>query len=145
MQWQIPVHACNSWRLFINFPYLFYLGRISLLGLQTKTISKRNSSTFCQFKSYNPEIFMSSVATTFVLATLKYSLTNSASHKKWHVFPYDGFPRFKYHSIALVLLYNNIRLERRFSIKWFKLHAVKNSINFCYFTIETLNKIRINQ
>ena len=26
-----------------------------------------------------------------------------------------------------------------------KLHAVKNSIKFCYFIIETLNKIRINQ
>ena len=26
-----------------------------------------------------------------------------------------------------------------------KLHAVTNSIKFCYFIIETLNKIRINQ
>ena len=26
-----------------------------------------------------------------------------------------------------------------------KLHAVKNSIKVCYFIIETLNKIRINQ
>ena len=39
------------------------------------------------------------------------SAHKSASRKKWYVLvPLDGYPRFKYHSIALVLLYN-MRLE----------------------------------
>ena len=35
-----------------------YLGHISLLGLQAQTRRQRNSSTFCSFKSYNPENFV---------------------------------------------------------------------------------------
>ena len=58
---------------FIYFSYLSYLGHLSLLGLQTKTRTQRNSSTFCSFKSYNPETFMSSAATAFMHATLKRS------------------------------------------------------------------------
>ena len=58
---------------FIYFSYLSYLGHLSLLGHQTKTRRQRNSSTFCSFKSYNPETFMSSAATAFVHATLKRS------------------------------------------------------------------------
>ena len=58
---------------FIYFSYLSYLGHLSLLGLQTKTRRQRNSSTFCSFKSYNPETFMSSAATAFMHATLKRS------------------------------------------------------------------------
>ena len=51
---------------FIYFSYLSYLGHLSLLGLQTKTRRQRNSSTFCSFKSYNPETFMSSAATALI-------------------------------------------------------------------------------
>ena len=58
---------------FIYFSYLSYLGHLSLLGLQTKTRRQRNSSTFCSFKFYNPETFMSSAATAFVHVTLKRS------------------------------------------------------------------------
>ena len=58
---------------FIYFSYLFYLGHLSLLGLQTKTRRQRNSSTFCSFKSHNPETFMSSAASAFVHATRKRS------------------------------------------------------------------------
>ena len=65
--------ACNFLPFFIYFSYLFYLGHLSLLELQTKTRRQRNSSTFCSFKSYNPETFMSSTATAFVHATLKRS------------------------------------------------------------------------
>ena len=56
---------------FIYFSYLFYLGHLSLLGLQTKTRRQSHSSTFCSFKSHNPETFMSSAASAFVHATLK--------------------------------------------------------------------------
>ena len=58
---------------FIYFSYLFYLGHLSLLGLQTKIRRQRNSSTFCSFKSHNPETFMSSAASAFVHATRKRS------------------------------------------------------------------------
>ena len=58
---------------FIYFSYLFYLGHLSLLGLQTKTRRQSNSSTFCSFKSCNPETFMSFAASAFVHATLKHS------------------------------------------------------------------------
>ena len=58
---------------FIYFSYLFYVGHLSLLGLQTKIRRRSNSSTFCSFKSYNSETFMSSAATTFVHATHKHS------------------------------------------------------------------------
>ena len=59
---------------FIYFSYSFYLGHLSLLGLQTKTIRRqRNSSTFCWFRSHNPETSMSSTASAFVHATRKHS------------------------------------------------------------------------
>jgi hypothetical protein len=35
--------------------YLFYLGHLSLIGLQTKTRRQSNFSTFSLFTSYNPE------------------------------------------------------------------------------------------
>ena len=65
--------ACNFCRFLSIFSYLSYLGHPSLLGLQTKTRRQSNSSTFCSFKSHNPETFMSSAATAFVHATLKRS------------------------------------------------------------------------
>ena len=122
--------ACNL----SIFSYLSYLGHPSFLGLQTKTRRQSNSSTFCSFQSHNPETFMSSTATAFVHATHKrfcamcYSqaLTKSASRKKWYVLvPLDGFPWFKHHSIALVLLYN-IRLEQSFSIERFPSYTLLN-------------------
>ena len=70
--WHIPVFAIFA-VFFTYFSYLSYLGHLSLLGLQTKTKRQRNSSTFCSFKSHNPETFMSSAATAFVHATLKRS------------------------------------------------------------------------
>ena len=72
IRWLIPVHAIFG-VFFIYFSYLFYLGHLSLLGHHTKTRRQSNSSTFCSFKSYNPETFMSSAATAFVHATLKRS------------------------------------------------------------------------
>ncbi len=65
--------AYNFCRFFIHFSYLFYVGHLSLLGLQTKTRRQSNSSTFCLFKSYNTETFMSSAASAFVHATRKRS------------------------------------------------------------------------
>ena len=63
---------------FINFSYLSYLGHLSLLGLQTKT---RNSSTFCSFKSHNPETFMSSAATAIICVNqLTMKLKSTSSH-----------------------------------------------------------------
>ena len=56
---------------------------------------------------------MSSMVSTFVhaIATRKHSQIPGASCKKWHnLVPLDGFPLFKHHSIALVLLYS-MRLE----------------------------------
>ena len=63
---------------FIYFSYLSYLGHPLLLGLQTKTRRQSNSSTFFSFKSHNPETFMSSAASAFVLVSL--------------ATPLDGFP-----------------------------------------------------
>ena len=108
IRWHIPVHAILPF--FIYFSYLFYLGHLSLLGLQTKTRRQRNSSTFCSLKSHNLETFMSSTATAFVHATLKRSqkVPRVKSGTFW-------FPRMDSHDsstipVALVLLYN-IRLE----------------------------------
>ena len=72
IRWHIPMHAIFA-VFFIYFSYLFYLGHLSLLGLQTKTRRQSNSSTFCSFKSYNPETFMSSAASASVHATRKRS------------------------------------------------------------------------
>ena len=96
----------------IYFSYLFYLGHLSLLGLETKTRRQRNSSTFFSFKSHNPKTLMSSAVSAFVHATRKRSqkVPRTKSGTFW-------FP--KHHSLALVLLYN-IRLERSFSIEWFQ-------------------------
>ena len=44
IRWHIPVHAIFA--IFYPFSYLFYLGHLSLLGLQTKTRRQSNSSTF---------------------------------------------------------------------------------------------------
>ena len=94
---------------------------------------------------HNLETFMSSAATVFVHATLKHSQKVPRAKNGTFWFPrmdyHDSW--FKYHSIALVFLYN-IRLEWSFGVDP-KLHAVKRSINFCSFTIETLNRICINQ
>ena len=71
IRWHIPMHA--SFAFFIYFSYLFYLGHLSLLGLQIKIRRQSNSSTFCLFKSHNPETFMSSAAIAFVHAVCKRS------------------------------------------------------------------------
>ena len=95
IRWHIPVHAIFAG--FIYFSYLVYLGHLSLLGHQTKTRRQSNSSTFCSFKSYNPETFMSSAATAFVHATLKRSQkvphTNSGTF--W-------FPRMDSHDSSTI-------------------------------------------
>ena len=82
---------------FIYFSYLFYLGHLSLLGHQTKTRRQSNSSTFCSFKSYNPETFMSSAATAFVHATLKRSqkVPRAKSGTFW-------FPRMDSHDSSTI-------------------------------------------
>jgi hypothetical protein len=71
-----PNSPMNFWYriLFLlrSVTYLFYLRHISLLGLQIKTKTHSNSSPFCSFKSYNSDIFMSSVVTTSVHATRRY-------------------------------------------------------------------------
>ena len=84
---------------FIYFSYLSYLrvGHLSLLGLQTKTRRQRNSSTFCLFKSYNPETFMSSAATAFVHDTRKCSqeVPRAKSGTFW-------FPRMDSHDSSTI-------------------------------------------
>ena len=69
-RWHIPMHAIFA-VLYIFF--LPVLSRPSFTSRTPKTRRQRNSSTFCSFKSYNPETFMSSAATAFVHATLKRS------------------------------------------------------------------------
>ena len=95
IRWHIPVHAILPF--FIYFSYLFYLGHLSLLGHQTKTRRQSNSSTFCSFKSYNPETFMSSAATAFVHATLKRSqkVPRAKSGTFW-------FPRMDSHDSSTI-------------------------------------------
>ena len=95
IRWHIPVHAIFA--VFIYFSCLFYLGHLSLLGHQTKTRRQSNSSTFCSFKSYNPETFMSSAATAFVHATLKRSqkVPRAKSGTFW-------FPRMDSHDSSTI-------------------------------------------
>ena len=131
--------ACNFCRFFIYFSYLFYLGHLSLLGHQTKTRRQSNSSTFCSFKSCNPETFMSSAVTTFVHATLK----RSQKVARFGSLGWIPMIQVPFHSSCVALQYETRTKFFRRAVP--KLYAVKNSINFCYFTIETLNKIRINQ
>ena len=75
---------CMQFLPFLSiFSYLFYLGHLSLLGLQTKTRRQSNSSTLCSFKSHNPETFMSSTASASVHAICKRSqkcLTQKVGH-----------------------------------------------------------------
>ena len=68
-----PVAHSSACNFFICYSYLFYLGHLSLLRLQTRTRRQRNSSIFCSFKSYNPETFMSSTVIASVYATCKRS------------------------------------------------------------------------
>ena len=51
----------------------FFLPVLSRPSFTSRTPKDRNTSTFCSFKSYNPETFMSSTATTFVHDTHKHS------------------------------------------------------------------------
>ena len=107
--------------VFIYFSYLFYLGHLSLLGLQTKTKRQSNSSTFCSFKFHHPEIFMNSAASVFVDATCKRS-QKCLAQKVGHL----GSPGwFKHHSIALVLLYKTGTKFFHWAVP--ELHTVKNS------------------
>ena len=57
---------------FYLFYYPFYLGRSSLLGLQTKTRRKSNSS-FLSFKPHYLEMSMCSAVNVFVHAICKHS------------------------------------------------------------------------
>ena len=121
--------ACNFCRFFIYFSYLFYLSHLSLLGHQTKTRRQSNSSTFCSFKSYNPETFMSSAATAFVHATLKKCLAQKVAH--FGSLGWIPMIQVPFHSSCVALQYKT-------GTKFFhravpKLYAVKNSINFLLF------------
>ena len=64
IRWHIPVHA-----IFAVF-YLFFLLVLSRPSFTSRT---PNTTTFCSFKSHNPETFMSSAASAFVHATRKRS------------------------------------------------------------------------
>ena len=129
---------------FIYFSYLSYLGHLSLLGLQTKTRRQRNSSTFCSFKSYNPETFVSSAATAFVHDTLKCSQKCLAQKvARFGSLRWIPMIQVPFNSSCTALQYETgMKFLHRVVPK---LHAAKNSIKFCYFIIETLNKIRIIQ
>ena len=85
---------------------------------------------------------MSSAVTAFVHATLKRSqnVPRAKSGTFW-------FPTMDSHDSSTIPCYSACVLQYKTGTKFFhsaKLYAVK-SINFCYFTIETLNKMRINQ
>ena len=110
---------------FIYFSYLFYLGHLLLLGLQTKTRRQSISSTFYSFKSYNPETFMSSAANASVHATRKRS--HKAPRAKSGAF---RFPWMDSHDSS-VLLYN-MRLERSFSIEPFQSYTALKITKFQY-------------
>ena len=109
------------------FSYLFYLGHLSLLGLQTKTRRQSNSSTLCSFKSYNPETFMSSTASASVHAICKRSqkcLTQKVGHL--HVGSLGWIPMIQvpFNSSCVALQYET-------GTKFFhraipELHAIKN-------------------
>ena len=119
------------------FSYLFYLGHLSLLGLQTKTRRQKNSSTLCLFKSHNPETFMSSTASTFVHAICKRSQKYLAQ-KVGHLGSLGWIPMIQvpFNSTCIALQYDT-------GTKFFhraipELHAIKNStkivISPCKFT-----------
>ena len=59
--------------VFVYFSYLFYLGRPSFLGIQTKTRRKNNSSTFLSSKPHFLEMSISSAVNVFVHAICKRS------------------------------------------------------------------------
>ena len=82
---------------------------------------------------------MSSAATAFVHATLK----RSQKVPRFGSLGWIPMIQVPFNSPCTALQYET-------GMKFFhravpKLHAVKNSIKLCYFIIETLNKIRINQ
>ena len=140
--WHIPVHA-----IFAVF-YLFFLLVLSRPSFTSRTPNKDQKTeehfTFCLFKSHIPETFMSSAATAFVHATLKCS-QKCLTLKVARLGSLGWIPTIQvpFNSSCTALQYET-------GTKFFhravpKLHAVKNSIKFCYFIIETLNKIRINQ
>ena len=84
IRWHIPVYFASY--TVIYFSYLFYLVHLPPLGLQTKTKRQSNSSTFCLFKSYNPEIFMSSMVTAFVHVTWETARIHTQHHFCYYQF-----------------------------------------------------------
>ena len=84
----VPHSNAQFLSIFIKFSYL-YVGHLSLLRLQTKTIRWSNYS-FCSFRSYNPETFMSSAVSDFVQAVHKYSLIVPREKRATFWFPWTN-------------------------------------------------------
>ena len=96
-------NACNFCRFFYQFSYLFYLGHFHFQDSKQRPENKSTlllssgSSPIARRRPWAPQW-------TF-LCMLFTSARKSASCKKWHILvPLNGFPWFKYHSVALVLL-----------------------------------------
>ena len=87
---------------------------------------------------------MRSAVAAFVHATLKYSQKVPCEKSGTFWFPrMDSMIQVSFISSCTALQYET-------GMKFFhravpKLHDVKNSLKFCYFIIETSNKIHINQ
>ena len=118
---------CMQFLPFLSmFSYLFYLGHLSLLGLQTKTRRQSNSSTLCSFKSHNPETFMSSTASASVHAICKRS-QKCLAQKVGHLGSLGWIPM-----IQVPINSPCVALQYETGTKFFhraipELHAIKNS------------------
>ena len=124
IRWLIPVHA-----IFAVF-YLFFLPVLSRSSFTSRTPNKDQKTEqlfyFLLVQVPSPGDIHELRGKRFC-ACYSQALTKSASRKKWHVLvPLDGFPWFKHHSIALLLLYN-IRLERSFSIERFQSYTASKN------------------
>ena len=121
IRWHIPVHA-----IFAVF-YLFFLPFLSRSPFTSRTPNKDQKTEqlfyFLLVQFPSPGDIHELCGKRFC-ACYSQVLTKSASRKKWGIqVSLDGFPCFKHHSIALVLLYN-IRLERSFSIERFQSYTL---------------------
>ena len=121
---------------FLLFFYLFFLPVLSRLFFTSRTPNKdqiqNNSFTFSSFMSYNPETFMSSAVSASVHTTRKRSQKMPHTKSGASRFPWTDSQWFKHHSIAHVLLYNNMSLEQSFSIERFQSYTALKITKFQY-------------
>ena len=128
--WHIPVHA-----IFAIF-HLFFLLVLSRPSFTSRTPNKDQKTEQFFYVLLVQVIYPGDIhelCGNRFCACYSQALTKSASCKKEYVLvPLEGFPWFKHHSIALVLLYN-IWLERSFSIKRLQSYMLLNIVQKLFF------------